>query len=107
MGNSGRENRWWSVVGTTKNTDNQDNTPVDDTGTAPFCLFPNPCRDVFSIDEVTQEIPVYLNDALGKTVFESILQIGNNLISIGHLPAGVYFVHIGDFPAKILVVQPE
>jgi hypothetical protein len=96
-------------MGLVKNADNSDNDQIDGTGgvLSGIRLFPNPCRDVFTISDVEKQVPVYMNNALGKTVLESTLQAGNNTIFIGNLPAGVYFVHVGDFPAKILVVQPE
>lgn len=97
------------MIGLVKNSGKSDNDQIDGTGgiLSEIRLFPNPCRDVFTISEVERQVPVYLNNALGKTVLESTLQTGDNTIFIGDLPAGVYFVHVGDFPAKILVVQPE
>ena len=63
-------------------------------------IYPNPTHDIINIITNNINQTVYLNDALGRT-----LQQFNTVptqIDLSELPAGVYFIKIGDTVSKIV-----
>ena len=120
MGNTDRDNRWKAILNAAM-THEPDHAPVMTVlhgraaartsdkipEAAAIRIFPNPCRDGLTIDFVPESQSFKLNDALGNTVYRAELKRGVNQLSVGHLRPGVYFAHIGTFPAKILVIQPD
>jgi len=70
-------------------------------------LFPNPTSDFITITELNNGLQpivhkVQIFDVLGIKVGQSSLIEGNNRIDVSHLPAGVYFIRIGDKVEKFV-----
>lgn len=70
----------------------------------PWVIFPNPCRDMLTVrsDGSGQQLPVQLRlfDMAGQAVLSERLE-GRSVLSLRHLPDGVYGLHIIDEQGKV------
>ena len=72
-----------------------------------FIIAPNPASDFIEINlnneaSLIASDKVHIFDILGLEVGQSSLIDGNNRINISHLPAGVYYIRIGNKVEKFL-----
>jgi hypothetical protein len=69
-------------------------------------LFPNPASEFISIHrsvEKVEQLKVF--EVSGKIVLEKSLVMQKELVQLGALPTGIYFVQVGKSPPKKLVIQ--
>jgi hypothetical protein len=64
-------------------------------------LYPNPVRESFRIAGLVALTPVTVTDVSGKTVLQQTVA-GDESISVGHLPQGVYIVNVNGKTVKII-----
>jgi hypothetical protein len=74
------------------------NTPAI---TNAVCLYPNPATESFHIDGLTAPTPLTVTDVSGKTVWQQTVA-GDESISVGHLPQGIYLVRVNGRTVKII-----
>ncbi len=85
------------------------NLTLDFTGLAEteqlFSLFPNPVKDIFVIavapELIGQELE--MRNLEGKRVLSQLMLTANQAVNIQALPAGIYFLQIGEGVHKVLV----
>jgi Concanavalin A-like lectin/glucanases superfamily/Secretion system C-terminal sorting domain len=85
------------------------NLTLDFTGLAEteqlFSLFPNPVKDIFVIavapELIGQELE--MRNLEGKRVLSQLMLTANQAVNIQALPAGIYFLQIGEGVQKVLV----
>jgi hypothetical protein len=67
-------------------------------------VYPNPVADVVTVHakqlQTLKGKSAILLSSTGKIIFEQVLQSNNDKIRIGHLPAGLYLLSIGDKGSK-------
>jgi hypothetical protein len=64
-------------------------------------LYPNPVRESFRIAGLTVPTPVTITDVSGKTVWQQTVA-GDESISVGHLPQGIYLVRVNGRTVKTI-----
>jgi len=64
-------------------------------------VFPNPAKESFRIDGITESAIVSILDISGKIVLQQMVSPNEN-VSAGHLSSGVYFVKVKDKTVKII-----
>ncbi|TXK44860.1 T9SS type A sorting domain-containing protein [Pontibacter qinzhouensis] len=73
----------------------------------PYFLYPNPTTGPVFIDGIYRRISVY--DMMGRTVHSQVAAAAGKPVALGHLPAGMYTVHIetskGIIVKKIMVTK--
>lgn len=71
----------------------------------PFTVYPNPASDNIKIEgNFNGNISVKILDVTGKTVFvRSGMMNNSTTISLPHLPAGLYMLHINDTIRKLVI----
>ncbi len=85
------------------------NLTLDFTGLAEteqlFSLFPNPVKDIFVIavapELIGQELE--MRNLEGKRVLSQLMLTANQAVNIQALPAGIYFLQMGEGVQKVLV----
>jgi len=60
-----------------------------------FTIFPNPVFDNFTISGITENTLVKITNLNGRIVLQQTVA-PNEQISVGHLPAGIYFVRVNE-----------
>jgi hypothetical protein len=85
------------------------NLTLDFTGLAEteqlFSLFPNPVKDIFVI-AVAPELfgqVLHIMNIEGKQVLSELITTANHSVNVQALPAGIYFLQIGEGVHKVLV----
>jgi hypothetical protein len=85
------------------------NLTLDFTGLAEteqlFSLFPNPVKDIFVI-AVAPELfgqVLHMMNIEGKQVLSELITTANHSVNVQALPAGIYFLQIGEGVHKVLV----
>jgi hypothetical protein len=85
------------------------NLTLDFTGLAEteqlFSLFPNPVKDIFVI-AVAPELfgqVLHMMNIEGKQVLSELITTANHSVNVQALPAGIYFLQIGEGVQKVLV----
>lgn len=72
--------------------------------TQPWVVFPNPCRDILTVrpgnGDYRTPVQVRLFDMSGQILLSEALD-GRSSMSLRHLPAGVYGLHIVDEQEKV------
>jgi len=74
-------------------------------------IYPNPTTSELRItvdDARLADMQWQLYDALGREVLQLTLAAGENLVSVGHLPEGVYMwsvAQLGDAKGKVVVFK--
>lgn len=66
-------------------------------------ILPNPARDELSISGLTGQSQLILTDINGKKIIQKTLTANAETMNIGHLPAGVYMVHITDKEGHVTI----
>jgi hypothetical protein len=63
-----------------------------------FSVFPNPVNDKLIIQSklLPKSLNFTLTDAIGKTMMKEILSAENNYVEMDKLPAGIYFLTLGE-----------
>ena len=85
------------------------NLTLDFTGLAEteqlFSLFPNPVKDIFAISMAPELIgqELEMRNLEGKRVLSQLMLTANQAVNIQALPAGIYFLQIGEGVQKVLV----
>lgn len=85
------------------------NLTLDFTGLAEteqlFSLFPNPVKDIFVISMAPELIgqELEMRNLEGKRVLSQLMLTANQAVNIQALPAGIYFLQIGEGVQKVLV----
>jgi hypothetical protein len=64
-------------------------------------VYPNPVTESFCIDGITVPTQVTVTDISGKTVLQQTVA-GDESISVGHLPQGIYLVRVNGKTVKII-----
>jgi hypothetical protein len=72
--------------------------PVEKTS---LCVYPNPVSESFRIEGITVPTQITVTDVSGKTLLQQTVK-GDESISVGHLPKGVYLVRVNGMTAKII-----
>jgi hypothetical protein len=70
-----------------------------------FSLFPNPVKDIFVI-AVAPELfgqVLHMMNIEGKQVLSELITTANHSVNVQALPAGIYFLQIGEGVQKVLV----
>ena len=70
-------------------------TSVDENGMEAVSLYPNPASDKLYLEGLEEECEISIYNVMGTKVKTTILQ-GDSEINISDLPAGLYFVRIGN-----------
>jgi len=70
-----------------------------------FSCYPNPVKDVLVVSASPELIghELEMMNVEGKRVLSQLLKSSNQAINVQHLPAGVYFLEIGETVQKLLV----
>ncbi len=70
-----------------------------------FSCYPNPVKDVLVVSVLPELIgrELEMMNVEGKRVLSQLLKSTNQAINVQHLPAGVYFLKIGETVQKLLV----
>lgn len=70
-----------------------------------FSCYPNPVKDVLVVSVLPELIgrELEMMNVEGKRVLSQLLKSTNQAIDVQHLPAGVYFLEIGETVQKLLV----
>lgn len=70
-----------------------------------FSCYPNPVKDVLVVSVLPELIgrELEMMNVEGKRVLSQLLKSTNQAINVQHLPAGVYFLEIGETVQKLLV----
>ena len=70
-----------------------------------FSCYPNPVKDVLVVSVLPELIgrELEIMNIEGKRVLSQLLKSTNQAIDVQHLPAGVYFLEIGETVQKLLV----
>jgi hypothetical protein len=70
-----------------------------------FSCYPNPVKDVLVVSAAPELIghELEMMNVEGKRVLSQLLKSSNQAINVQHLPAGVYFLEIGETVQKLLV----
>jgi len=97
------QNMIWEVVTTYPRTGITNPTTSNDhyeTISKTIDVFPNPVTDFLYIKNKNTTISAekYIYNSMGRTVYHGT----ENEISLSHLPAGIYFLKVGDFFGKII-----
>lgn len=85
------------------------NLTLDFTGLAEteqlFSLFPNPVKDIFVISMAPELIgqELEMRNLEGKRVLSQLMLTANQAVNVQTLPAGIYFLQIGEGVQKVLV----
>jgi len=66
-----------------------------------FSIFPNPVSESFRISGITESASLTIIDITGKIVLQQTI-IPDETVSVGHLPAGIYFVNIQGKTMKMI-----
>lgn len=64
-------------------------------------IYPNPVADILQISEISGKIQAY--NLYGESML--VHQVAENQISVAEWPNGVYFLHIGKYLLKIMVLR--
>jgi hypothetical protein len=64
-------------------------------------VYPNPVQESFRIEGITVPTQITVTDVSGKTVLQQTVK-GDESISVGYLPKGVYLVRVSGTAAKII-----
>ncbi|MDR1682777.1 MAG: leucine-rich repeat domain-containing protein [Candidatus Symbiothrix sp.] len=64
-------------------------------------LYPNPVAESFRIDGITVPTQVTVSDFRGRRVWTQTVA-GNEPVAVGHLPQGVYLVHVNGKTVKVI-----
>jgi hypothetical protein len=64
-------------------------------------LYPNPVKESFRIEGLTTPTQVTITDVSGQTVLQQTVK-SDESISVGHLPQGIYLVHVNGKTMKII-----
>jgi hypothetical protein len=66
-----------------------------------ICVYPNPATESFRIAGLTATTPVTITDINGRTVLQQTVA-GDESISVGHLPQGIYLVRVNGQTVKTI-----
>lgn len=67
-----------------------------------FKIYPNPTRNEFSIDGLTQKARIVLRDISGRVIMSEMISPAKNQIELNHLSSGMYLISIdGVFEGRI------
>jgi hypothetical protein len=61
-----------------------------------FLFYPNPADDIITIESKALQANYYLLNTLGQTVISGKLNVNRTAINISELPAGMYFLRVGE-----------
>jgi hypothetical protein len=64
-------------------------------------IYPNPVSESFRIDGLTAPTPITVMDISGKTLLQQTVK-GDESISVGYLPKGIYLIRVNGITAKII-----
>jgi hypothetical protein len=64
-------------------------------------IYPNPVSESFRIEGLTALTPVTITNASGQTLLQQTVK-GNESISVGHLPQGIYPVNVNGNTEKMI-----
>ncbi|MDR1347070.1 MAG: T9SS type A sorting domain-containing protein, partial [Prevotellaceae bacterium] len=76
-------------------------TGVDRIETQSLKLYPNPVKESFIIEGITENTPVTISDANGNSVLQRTV-LPNESIWVSHLPQGIYLVRVNGKTVKII-----
>ena len=66
-------------------------------------VFPNPANNIITVrSDVFTKQPIHIYNALGALVYNTILDGQETKVDMTTLPAGVYFVHMGNAVEKVI-----
>ncbi len=70
-------------------------------------LFPNPSSDVFtlSLPDFSENQPLFIYNTLGEKVYETLITENKTSLSLGHLPAGIYYLCLADGRKKVIEIS--
>jgi hypothetical protein len=70
-----------------------------------FILYPNPTRDILVLSVLPELIglEMEMRNIEGKRVLSQLIGAANQAINVYQLPAGIYFLQIGESVQKLLV----
>jgi hypothetical protein len=64
-------------------------------------VYPNPVSESFRIEGITAPTPATVTDISDKTLLQQTVS-GDESISVGHLPQGIYLIRVNGITAKII-----
>jgi uncharacterized delta-60 repeat protein len=98
----------WSEVWNFTTQANQASS-VSEWSIAQINVYPNPATNIITIAASKAAInkPFYLTDNAGRNIHSGIINGDLVTMNIGHLAAGVYFIHIGDKAEQTFRVVKE
>ncbi len=56
-------------------------------------IYPNPVKDILTIEGITPNTPLIITDLSGKTILSTTVKSNKEIIDVSSLPAGVYFIN--------------
>lgn len=59
-----------------------------------FSVFPNPFNNQITISGIVGLAKINVSDLTGKIVYSTVIKDGNNLVDLGQLTTGTYFLHV-------------
>ncbi len=70
-----------------------------------FSIYPNPASSsiTISVSEGTLSMPINIIDNSGKVIMKKIVSTDKETIDVSTLPAGVYYVRIGETTDKLII----
>ena len=67
-----------------------------------FSIYPNPSKDMLTINSNTQIGEIIISDVLGNTVYTKNVKNNEQTVDVSTLTSGVYFITVGNTTKKII-----
>ncbi|MBW7866687.1 MAG: T9SS type A sorting domain-containing protein [Brumimicrobium sp.] len=77
----------------------------DDTAIETITIYPNPTRDILTVEGLTKVEIFSITNDLGQEVWRSMLGKDKNTFSIENLPNGIYLLHNRDYTIQKKVIK--
>lgn len=86
-GNHGREDYWIVKLEPDDLSTNRINSKDN------FSIYPNPVKDILTIEGISPNTQLIITDLTGKTILSTTVKDNKGSIDVSRLPAGVYFIN--------------
>lgn len=70
-------------------------------------LYPNPVKDILTIESVAADFNINITDIYGKVVYSGVRTAGDSNVNVQNLNSGIYFVKISgaDFSKTVKIIK--